>query len=459
MCIPLNTGGGTPSSSQCLQSFLDKWVVWAGLPRSVVVDRGLHNRGVFSRYLASHGITIRQAGLESAEQIGRTERHGGLFKDLLKKVVTDKNVAGAEEIAATIAEVVKTKNNLYRRGGFAPQQWVTGRLQRVPGSTLDEEEFADLGSLAVTASDGTAEFGRQASIRESARKHFAKIDCGSKVARALLRKSAPIPGEYQVGDLISYRRKPRIGEQGTQWSTACRVIGREGSKTLWVLQEGVPVCVATDKVRPCTGAEALAYQYMSRDVDNVRTHEPPEGTQQGFVDLRRDDDGPPDHGSLTPIAEISDDELADDSDEHRVTIGNDVRAFEQPEEEEHLMIASDPEARRREILDDVPRQVRRRLNESVRSVTLDEQGSSSLPREPQSENSLLDVWRRTGENQGADMLERRTTFVAFMQERTHKKKSDVMGRNLNILVTKLQRKESLQPELKNGINGNSSTPL
>ena len=47
------------------------------------------NCGVFARTLAQHGVLIRQAGVESPEQIGRVEQHGGLFKAVLKRMITE----------------------------------------------------------------------------------------------------------------------------------------------------------------------------------------------------------------------------------------------------------------------------------------------------------------------------------------------------------------------------------
>ena len=41
------------------------------------------------------------------------------------------------------------KNNTVKNGGYAPSQRVIGRLPRIPGSILDEEEFADLGVLEL----------------------------------------------------------------------------------------------------------------------------------------------------------------------------------------------------------------------------------------------------------------------------------------------------------------------
>ena len=54
--------------------------------------------------------------------------------------------------------------------------------------------------------------------------------------------------------------------------------------------DGLSVCVATDKIRPCTAAELLAYQYMQ---SHGREPNPVAETtnQQAFIDERQDHDG------------------------------------------------------------------------------------------------------------------------------------------------------------------------
>ena len=157
-------------------------------------DRGVHNRGVFARTLAQHGVLIRQAGVESPEQIGRVERHGGLlFKAVLKRMVADHAVQGFDDTKVAIAEAVSTKNYLSRNGGFSPSQWVFGTLPRGPGDHFDQQEFADPGSLQGQLEPGTA-FARRAELRASARRAFIREDCGRRVARAVLRKAATLVG-------------------------------------------------------------------------------------------------------------------------------------------------------------------------------------------------------------------------------------------------------------------------
>ena len=110
--VLLRQGHDSPSSRECLDNFVSLWVGWAGWPQTLSCDRGVDNCGVFARTLAQHGVLIRQAEVESPEQIGRVERHGGLFKAVLKRMITEHAVRGFDAIKIAIAEAVSTKNNL-----------------------------------------------------------------------------------------------------------------------------------------------------------------------------------------------------------------------------------------------------------------------------------------------------------------------------------------------------------
>ena len=86
-----------------------------------------------------------------------------------------------------------------------------------------------------------------------------------------------------------------------QWSTAFRIVGFETQpekgeegpgtpQTCWVICDGIPICVATEKLRPSTAPELLAYQYMQG-----KDYRPPAVSetqaQQSFIDER--DEIPP----------------------------------------------------------------------------------------------------------------------------------------------------------------------
>ena len=276
--ILVREGGGQLPSSQCYELFETHWAQWAGYPKEVISDRGLHNRGSFAKSLSARGIQVINVGVEAPEQIGRVERHGGILKSMVLKVASDLGVSGIEEMKAVVAQCVRQKNSMSRKQGFSPTQWVLGRSPREPGTVMDEESWSDLGSLQL-ATDESHEFGKMCKIREAARHAFVKADMGSRVSRAILRKAAPVSKEYQCGDLVCYKT-----QQGG-WSTASRVIGFDGPKIVWVIHRGVPVCVGLDKLRPVNASEALAHQYLhgQKPFQFGSRHQ-----QQGYVDARLD---------------------------------------------------------------------------------------------------------------------------------------------------------------------------
>ena len=78
-----------------------------------------------------------------------------------------------------------------------------------------------------------------------------------------------------------------------QWSVGLRLIGFEKDKnslgetqprTCWVICDSVPVCVAIDRLRPCTPAELLAFHHTQ--TKNPSPLAADAQTQQGFIDER-----------------------------------------------------------------------------------------------------------------------------------------------------------------------------
>ena len=109
---------------------------------------------------------------------------------------------------------------------------------------LCQPKFGQLGVLSHIKDPSTA-FGRQAEFRRTASKAFVKEDCGRRVRAAVLRKSAPLSGRYQAGDLVCYR----IARDEHSGVTTCKIMGFD-DKTAWVTHQGVPVATSMSTLRP-----------------------------------------------------------------------------------------------------------------------------------------------------------------------------------------------------------------
>ena len=72
--------GKNATSSQVLKALCDRWIAWAGHPKQLLTDRGLHFRDVLYRYLSGHGVQVHTALLETPEAIGRIDLHGGIVQ-------------------------------------------------------------------------------------------------------------------------------------------------------------------------------------------------------------------------------------------------------------------------------------------------------------------------------------------------------------------------------------------
>ena len=64
---------GSLSFHECLRAFVHGWTRCAGWPGLFRCDRGTRNRGASSSILTKNGVTIRLAGLEAPEHVGRVE--------------------------------------------------------------------------------------------------------------------------------------------------------------------------------------------------------------------------------------------------------------------------------------------------------------------------------------------------------------------------------------------------
>ena len=130
-----------------------------------MADRGPKNRGVFARELAAANI-----GLEAPYQLGKVERHGDMWKTVASKVIESKSIKGTRAMATMATEANAVMNGMGRAGGFAPSQWVLGRVpRRSAGEQGDDELAGQVGSLEERV-DPTTIFAERMSIRHAAKR-------------------------------------------------------------------------------------------------------------------------------------------------------------------------------------------------------------------------------------------------------------------------------------------------
>ena len=87
-------------------------------------------------------------------------------------------------------------------------------------------------------------------------------------------------------------------------------IGETQSRTCWVICDSVPVCVAIDRLRPCTSAEVLAFHYTQTKSSSPLADAQ---TQQGFNNERASLHNPT---VADPPRTADEDEDEDEQDDH-----------------------------------------------------------------------------------------------------------------------------------------------
>ena len=309
--------GGVPKSQICAEAFLQGWLQPFGAPQVFTCDRGVHNQGRFRDLLRIHGIRLRYAGLEAPHQIGRTERQGGILKDIIKSAVEEQQVIGVQDMKMLVMECTMVKNSRLNHHGFSPAQWVLGKLPREVTSLTSEEATAVNVGVQEDVMESEDIFARQLMIRQSAKMAYGKVDSSRRIRAALLRKSVPLRGPYAPGDLVCFYRRGR-------WHGPGRIIGKEGRSTFWIVHAGIPVVVAENQIRPATTKEVMAKQLLGlrgklaikRKRDDGRGEEALDETpfgedlrnpmqdedesQPSYLELPEDIPGPQNLGGLSP---------------------------------------------------------------------------------------------------------------------------------------------------------------
>eukprot|EP00971_Amphidinium_carterae_P326349 6457064-Amphidinium_carterae.1 len=269
----LGTGTGPPKADEVKQcfvtAFVRTWVIWAGWPEVLQMDLGRENQGVFAAMMQAHGVRLEFTPLETPNQQGLVERLGGVWKDVFSDVVLACIVRGTRDVEDTSAVVNQVRNDLARRHGCAPSQWVLGhKAVRVPGALLAENESEKL------------------ERREQARAAFVKADNDSRIRRSILRNTRTSPETFLVGQAVYFRREQTAGV--VKWHGLCKVIGHEGTGKIWLRYGTSTVLVAPQQLR-----HALSEEVEAADVLHDSTLTNTRGSNATYYDLQESFDRVP----------------------------------------------------------------------------------------------------------------------------------------------------------------------
>ena len=197
------------TSEDVERAFNSSWINPFGAPYMVSLDLDPKIQSGMSRLCDWHNIKVKDAAAQAHWQAGVTERQGGWFKGIWDRVVQDLSLEDAEvEIAGTL--VCAAKNELRRRCGHSPTQWVFGKLPRLPPELGDPDAGEEV-SWDVTKD---AKFQRTAAIRASARIAFHRAQGDERLRRALLQRARTQQRDFEAGDPVHYWEQPKDRRRG-----------------------------------------------------------------------------------------------------------------------------------------------------------------------------------------------------------------------------------------------------
>ena len=285
VCMLLGDTHSNPTGAAVLEALGNGWLAWAGYPeRGVVTDRGKYFLSTVAEDLAGHGCHVEPAARAAPWQLGQIERHGGIWKSTFRKAPWAQQVAGLSEVRLLTAAVNQSKNSLTRKGGFSPSQWVLGRDLRLPADLADDAEVERIGAQALAATPGTT-FFRKAQLRQSAREAFARAANDEALRRAELRQVRPSRGPFPIGTYVFYYDAADKEPGPRCWRGVARVVGREGSTTVWISHRGILLAVCPEHLAKANEQEVN--QWLAVGDETVLMDTIPASGGTGFIDLRR----------------------------------------------------------------------------------------------------------------------------------------------------------------------------
>ena len=258
------------SADDVEETFNTMWILPYGAPKSIVVDLDGGLQTGLARLCDWHGIEIRSVAAQGHWQAGVVERQQAWWKDVWNRIVEDLSIT-EDEIDLAVPIVSAAKNDLRRRCGYAPSQWVFGRTPRLPDDLRDP----DSGEKVSWDLTPEARFQRQSIIRASARIAFHKGQVDSRLRKALLQRARTTSRPIEIGESVHFWHQRKDRRKGG-WDGPGIVVGTEGNN-LWISKGGRCRLKAPEHVRPSSPEEVGEYFMMKgakREVERLLEGDP-----------------------------------------------------------------------------------------------------------------------------------------------------------------------------------------
>ena len=244
------------NSAAYASDFNTAWSMWAGPPLKVTCDQERGFMKEFADYLEMGGTQVRYTAGQAHWQHGAIERQNFWYRTIWDKVVMHTQ-PDEKEIDYVLSIVASAKNNLRRRHGYSPAQWLFGSSPRLGDALADESERLYQLEDLRSADDV---WRRKQSIRQAAREAFIQTQADDALKRAVLGRPRT-SNQFEVGDYVYIYRvdktasgKARVRQNIGEWIGPGLIVGKEGA-SYWVSRGGRCLLCAAEHLRPAESEE------------------------------------------------------------------------------------------------------------------------------------------------------------------------------------------------------------
>ena len=274
------------------ESWWHSWARTFGMPEVIVCDAGREFMAYFTRMTMGYGTAMYQIGAKAPWQQGRTERHGGHFKELLEKARAEVVITQERELKMLLQEVEQTKNRFSHRSGFSPVQRQIGQWPRTPGELLSDDPIDPMLVQGALVDD----LERMHEMRRVAQKAFIDYNSQRALSRVVRGASRDFP-EFKPGDYVyvfrverARKRKATEGavEEGKgpkpRWVGPGCVVAVEGAN-LFVTMAGELWKVAREQCRHATNTEHQGIELIMQECQELLEEYKRSANRAGYKDF------------------------------------------------------------------------------------------------------------------------------------------------------------------------------
>ena len=230
LCIPVPD----KTAATVAKCITERWIQYFGPPLVMIADQGKEFVGTqFKEVTNANSIFLHIIDVRAPWQNGRTERHGGIYKNIFELARWLHSPSGPAALQRLAMECNAAKNRLSNRSGYSPLQRVFGIGHRLLSDLTSDDIYAPEPIHDLAATDASFEESRQ--IRDAAMKAHAEVSIRDRIEDSV-RARPRTPTVLRADDVIMVWKKNQPSKRG-RWVGPGVCIGTHRG-SVWVNMRG-----------------------------------------------------------------------------------------------------------------------------------------------------------------------------------------------------------------------------